>query len=138
MGSGVTRRVRSASWCHAARGSASSCSCATAAAACGDDDESSATVVTVGTGPTGTSSQAPATGSAGAGDGEVVVGAVLEPTSLNLIAQAGAALDQVLLDNVYETLLTATAEGDVEGGLTDLPEISDDGLTYTFTPSQTA
>ena len=77
---------------------------------------------------------APATtGSAGAGDSEVVVGAVLEPTSLNLITQAGAALDQVLLDNVYETLLTATAEGDVEGGLTDLPEISDDGLTYTFT-----
>ena len=49
------------------------------------------------------------TGSAGAGDSEVVVGAVLEPTSLNLITQAGAALDQVLLDNVYETLLTATA-----------------------------
>ncbi len=104
------------------------------AAGCGDDDGSSATVVTVGTGPTGTAAGAPATtGSAGASDSEVVVGAVLEPTSLNLITQAGAALDQVLLDNVYETLLTATAEGDVEGGLTDLPEISDDGLTYTFT-----
>ncbi len=105
------------------------------ATGCGDDDGGgSATVVTVGTGPTATTAGAPATTALadGAG-GEVVVGAVLEPTSLNLITQAGAALDQVLLDNVYETLLTATPEGDIEAGLTELPEISEDGLTYTFT-----
>ncbi len=76
----------------------------------------------------------PEASSAGAGGGEeVVVGAVLEPSNLDLVTQAGAALDQILLDNVYETLLTATDDGSVEAGLTELPEISEDGLTYTFT-----
>ena len=48
---------------------------------------------------------------AGATAGEVVVGAVLEPTSLDIVTVAGAALDQVLLDNVYETLLTLDDDG---------------------------
>jgi peptide/nickel transport system substrate-binding protein len=74
-----------------------------------------------------------AAGGGGGGGEEVVVGAVLEPTSLDLVTQAGAALDQILLDNVYETLLRANDEGEVEAGLTELPEVSEDGLTYTFT-----
>ena len=53
---------------------------------------------------------------------------MLEPTSLDLVTQAGAALDQVLLDNVYETLLTATPRARSRPGLTELPEISEDGL----------
>ena len=62
-----------------------------------------------------------------------MIGAVLEPTSLDIVTQAGAALDQVLLDNVYETLLVATDTGEIAAGLTEVPEMSEDGLTYTFT-----
>ncbi len=102
---------------------------------CGDDDDDSGSTDTSAVATTAAGSPAPS-GSASApagGGGEVVVGAVLEPTSLDLVTQAGAALDQILLDNIYETLLTANAEGEVEPGLTELPEISDDGLVYTFT-----
>ena len=63
----------------------------------------------------------------------VVVGAVLEPTSLDLITTAGAALDQILLDNVYETLLKADETGEIGPGLAELPEVTGDGTVYTFT-----
>jgi peptide/nickel transport system substrate-binding protein len=66
-------------------------------------------------------------------DPAVTVSAILEPTSLDIVSVAGAALDQVLLDNVYETLLTLTEEGGIEPGLAELPEVSDDGVVYTFT-----
>ena len=64
---------------------------------------------------------------------DVVVGAVLEPTSLDIVHTAGAALDQILLDNIYETLLTADESGAIQSGLADLPEVSADGTVYTFT-----
>jgi len=89
------------------------------------------------TGAASTASTAPSGSGAASGGGDteaaVVVGAVLEPTSLDIVTKAGAALDQVLLDNVYETLLQATEDSTVVAGLTELPEISEDGLTYTFT-----
>ena len=50
-----------------------------------------------------------------------MVGAVLEPTSLDLITTAGAALDQVLLDNVYETLLKADETGEIGPGSPSSP-----------------
>jgi peptide/nickel transport system substrate-binding protein len=68
-------------------------------------------------------------------DATVVVGFVLEPTNLDIIHTAGAALDQVLLDNIYETLLTSSPEGEISPGLASL-EVSDDGLTYTLTIPQ--
>ena len=56
-------------------------------------------------------------------DASVVVGAVLEPESLDILHQAGAAIDQVLLDNVYETLLTTAEDGStIEPGLADVPD----------------
>ncbi len=58
---------------------------------------------------------------------------MLEPTSLDIVTVDGAALDQVLLDNIYETLLTYTEAGEIEPGLAALPEVSDDGTVYTFT-----
>jgi peptide/nickel transport system substrate-binding protein len=64
-------------------------------------------------------------------DASVAVGFVLEPTNLDILHTAGAALDQVLLDNVYETLLTSTPEGEIGPGLATL-EVSEDGLTYTL------
>ena len=64
-------------------------------------------------------------------DASVVLGFLLEPTNLDIIHQAGAALDQVLLDNVYETLVKSSPEGEITPGLATL-EISEDGLTYTL------
>ena len=46
---------------------------------------------------------------------------------------AGVALDAVLLDNVYETLLKLDDEGEIGPGLAALPEVSADGTVYTFT-----
>jgi peptide/nickel transport system substrate-binding protein len=66
-------------------------------------------------------------------DARLTVGAVLEPTSLDVLTVAGAALDQALLDNVYETLLDRNDEGEIGAGLAELPEVSADGLRYTFT-----
>jgi peptide/nickel transport system substrate-binding protein len=69
---------------------------------------------------------------AGDPNATVVAGFVLEPTNLDIIHQAGAALDQVLLDNIYETLVKATPEGEISPGVATLA-ISDDRLTYTLT-----
>jgi peptide/nickel transport system substrate-binding protein len=115
------------------------------AAACGDDDDSApATTAAGGATTSGGATTAPAgtTGTSGAGSGttapsagggeEVVVGARLAPTSLDIVKVAGAALDQVLLDNVYETVLKLDKDGNVGPGLSALPEISDNGTTYTF------
>lgn len=65
-------------------------------------------------------------------DGTAAIGIVLEPTNLDIIHQSGAALEQLLLDNVYETLLDGAPDGTTSPGLAEL-EISEDGLTYTFT-----
>ncbi len=89
------------------------------------------TAATDSTEPTTSDGRAATTG--GGVDREVVVGAVLEPTSLDIVAVAGAAIDQVLLDNVYETLLKLDADGEVGPGLADLPDVSSGGTVYTFT-----
>jgi peptide/nickel transport system substrate-binding protein len=69
----------------------------------------------------------------GGADATVRVGLVLEPTSLDIRTQSGAALDQVLIDNVYQGLVGRTADGDVHDVLASGHEVSSDGLTYTFT-----
>ena len=69
----------------------------------------------------------------GGTDATVRVGLVLEPTSLDIRTQSGAALDQVLIDNVYQGLVGRTADGDVRDVLASKHEVSSDGLTYTFT-----
>lgn len=59
---------------------------------------------------------------------------VLEPTSLNPFSTAGAALDQILLDNVYQNLLSVdVAKQDaIVPQLASSYDESPDGLTYTF------
>jgi peptide/nickel transport system substrate-binding protein len=100
-------------------------------AACGDDDDVSTDTEPTATEPAGT--EPAGTEPAGPGQAvDVVVGAVLEPTSLDIVHQAGAALDQILLDNIYETLLRADG-GEIQPGLAALPEVSGDGTVYTFT-----
>ena len=80
----------------------------------------------------GVQSAAASTAPAGDPDASVVVGMVLEPGNLDILHTAGAALEQVLLDNIYETLLTSDDGGNVGPGLATL-DVSDDGLTYTLT-----
>ncbi|MFI6213951.1 ABC transporter substrate-binding protein [Nocardia brasiliensis] len=58
----------------------------------------------------------------------------LEPVSLNTFTTAGVALDQALLDNVYQGLVTvdAGAQDKIVPGLATSWEQSPDGLSYTF------
>ncbi|MEK6309443.1 MAG: ABC transporter substrate-binding protein [Curtobacterium sp.] len=69
----------------------------------------------------------------GGADATVRVGLVLEPTSLDIRTQSGAALDQVLIDNVYQGLVGRTADGEIRDVLASSHEVSSDGRTYTFT-----
>ncbi|OLR94336.1 ABC transporter substrate-binding protein [Actinokineospora bangkokensis] len=59
----------------------------------------------------------------------------LEPVSLNPFPTSGVAVDQLLLDNVYEGLVSAdTSQGDkVVPRLASSWQVSDDGKSYTFT-----
>jgi peptide/nickel transport system substrate-binding protein len=66
-------------------------------------------------------------------DATLTVGLVLEPSNLDIRRTSGAALEQVLIDNVYEGLVTRTQENEIVESLASAYEISDDGLTYTFT-----
>ena len=66
-------------------------------------------------------------------DATLRVGLVLEPTNLDIRHQAGAALEQVLLDNVYQGLVTRTPQNEIAPALASEWEVSPDGLTYTFT-----
>ncbi|MPZ54575.1 MAG: ABC transporter substrate-binding protein [Acidimicrobiia bacterium] len=76
---------------------------------------------------------APSTGGGSASDAVVRVGATLEPVSLDLTAESGAAIPQVLLYNVYETLVKINVDtAEIEPLLAESWEVSADGLTYTF------
>ncbi|ARC57226.1 Glutathione-binding protein GsiB [Frondihabitans sp. 762G35] len=63
----------------------------------------------------------------------VKVGLVLEPTDLDIRTTAGIALDQVLIDNVYQGLVGRTSTNDVVDVLAASHTVSADALTYTFT-----
>ncbi len=66
-------------------------------------------------------------------DASVAVRLVLEPGNLDIRETAGAALDQILIDNVYQGLVGRTADQEIVPVLASDYVISDDGLTYTFT-----
>ena len=66
-------------------------------------------------------------------DATLAVGLVLEPTNLDIRHTSGAALEQILIDNIYEGLVTRTEDNKIEPRLASDYEVSDDGLTYTFT-----
>lgn len=66
-------------------------------------------------------------------DATLTVGLVLEPTNLDIRRTSGAALEQILIDNIYEGLLTRTEDNQIEERLASAYEVSSDGLTYTFT-----
>ncbi|MFD5225094.1 ABC transporter substrate-binding protein [Microbacterium sp. NPDC058342] len=66
-------------------------------------------------------------------DADLTVGLVLEPSNLDIRRTSGAALEQILVDNIYEGLVTRTQDSTIEDRLAASHEISSDGLTYTFT-----
>ncbi|MBO9625450.1 MAG: ABC transporter substrate-binding protein [Microbacterium sp.] len=66
-------------------------------------------------------------------DATLEVGLVLEPTNLDIRHTSGAALEQILVDNIYEGLVTRTQDNKIEPRLASDYKVSSDGLTYTFT-----
>jgi peptide/nickel transport system substrate-binding protein len=60
------------------------------------------------------------------------VGLVAEPANLDFTTTDGAAIPQALLYNVYEGLVQLTVDGEIEPGLAESWEVSEDGRTYTF------
>ena len=58
---------------------------------------------------------------------------MLEPGNLDIRQTSGAALDQILIDNVYQGLVARTPEQEIVPALASAWSVSDDGLTYTFT-----
>lgn len=75
-----------------------------------------------------------AEGTAAPGEDDAVrIGLVAEPASLDFTTTDGAAIPQALLYNIYETLVKVDQDGEIVGALAPDWEVSDDGLTYTFT-----
>lgn len=66
-------------------------------------------------------------------DATLNVRLVLEPSNLDIRETSGAALDQILIDNVYQGLVSRTPEQEIVPALASEYDVSDDGLTYTFT-----
>lgn len=66
-------------------------------------------------------------------DEALSIGFILEPTSLDFTQADGAAIPQVLLDNVYETLVGVDQDGVLVPRLAESWEVSDDNKVYTFT-----
>ncbi|MFB8388319.1 ABC transporter substrate-binding protein [Microbacterium sp. NPDC055910] len=66
-------------------------------------------------------------------DASVAIRLVLEPGNLDIRETAGAALDQILMDNIYQGLVARTPEQDIVPALAEDWAVSPDGLEYTFT-----
>ena len=82
---------------------------------------------------TGNTSPAPSTSAAADPDASVAVRLVSEPSNLDIRETAGAALDQILIDNVYQGLVSRTPDQEIVDTLASSHDVSADGLTYTFT-----
>ena len=66
----------------------------------------------------------------------VTIGLKLAPVSLDIRHQSGSAIEQVLIGNVYEALLSRDSDNKVQPGLAKSWDISKDGKTYTFNLNQ--
>lgn len=64
---------------------------------------------------------------------DITIGMGLEPPNLDPTGGAAAAIDEVVYANVFEGLTRFAPDGSVIPGLASSWEISEDGLTYTFT-----
>jgi peptide/nickel transport system substrate-binding protein len=76
--------------------------------------------------------------SAGSGEGtggertDVVVGLTGEPTNLDFTTTSGSAIPQLLMNNVYEGLVTIDQEGEVQPQLAESWEVDGERTGYTF------
>lgn len=66
-------------------------------------------------------------------DASVAIRLVLPPGNLDIRETAGAALDQILIDNIYQGLVARTEDQEIVPSLASEYTVSDDGLTYEFT-----
>lgn len=71
-------------------------------------------------------------GGGGTSDEQLTVGLVAEPANLDFTTTDGAAIPQALLYNVYEGLVQLDQDGQIQPGLAESWEVSDDRRTYTF------
>ncbi len=79
------------------------------------------------TGSGGSSTAAPVSNSS------LSIGFILEPESLDFTQVSGAAIPQVLLTNIFETLVKLDQSGKIVPSLASKWTVSPDGKTYTFT-----
>jgi len=63
---------------------------------------------------------------------DITIGQQLEPPHLDPTSAAAGAIDQVVYANIFEGLTRFTSDGSIVPALAKSWEISDDGLTYTF------
>ncbi len=80
----------------------------------------------------GVSAAALLAGAASAKD-DIILAMQLEPPHLDPTSAAAGAIDSVLYSNIFEGLTRFDSDGAVIPGLAKSWEISEDGLTYTFT-----
>ena len=66
-------------------------------------------------------------------DAVVNIGSLYEPQNLDNTGGAGQGINEAFNGNVYEGLFVLTDGGDVKPKLVESYEISDDGLSYSFT-----
>lgn len=66
-------------------------------------------------------------------DADVTIGIDDMPQSLDIRSDSSAAAERLLVDNVYETLVTVDQDNKLQPGLATSWKISDDGLTVTLT-----
>src|SRR5699024_5024755 len=72
------------------------------------------------------------TGASDVSDDSITIGFSAEPVSLDFTTHDGVAIPQVLLYNVYETLVKIGPDGDIVPALAKSWTVSDDGKVYTF------
>ncbi|GAA3300133.1 ABC transporter substrate-binding protein [Dactylosporangium vinaceum] len=66
-------------------------------------------------------------------DTTLTVALRLFPENLDIRSTAGAALDQTLIDNVFQPLVTSDPKGTIQPSVAKSWAVSPDALTYTFT-----
>jgi peptide/nickel transport system substrate-binding protein len=71
-------------------------------------------------------------------DAKVTVALQLFPDNLDIRSTAGAALDQTLIDNVYQPLVSRNPAGKILPSVAKSWSVSPDALTYTFQLNQPA
>lgn len=94
-----------------------------------------AAACSAGSSSTGNQSQSagnPSGGGSGQSNGALTIGLAAEPASLDFTTTDGAAIPQVLLYNVYETLVKLDQQGKIQPALAKSWTISKDRKTYTF------